>query len=75
MTYIREHQTGQDGPPRRQLQRHRPRVHTRRDMPKLDDYLHYRMIDVSWIKELCRRWSAAYYFGQPGEGSGAPRTC
>ena len=26
-----------------------------RDMAKLDDYLHYRMIDVSSIKELCRR--------------------
>ena len=30
-----------------------------RDMPKLDDYLHYRMIDVSSIKELCRRWYPA----------------
>src|SRR6478736_4811705 len=27
-----------------------------RDMLKLDDFLHYRMIDVSSIKELCRRW-------------------
>ena len=27
-----------------------------RDMPTLDNYLHYRMIDVSSIKELCRRW-------------------
>ncbi len=26
-----------------------------RDMPALDSYLHYRMIDVSSIKELCRR--------------------
>jgi len=25
-------------------------------MPKLIDYLHYRIIDVSSIKELCRRW-------------------
>ena len=25
-------------------------------MPKLNDYLHYRLIDVSTIKELSRRW-------------------
>src|SRR5690606_27638729 len=39
-----------------------------RDMPKLDDYLHYRMIDVSSIKELCRRWYPRSYFGQPEKG-------
>jgi oligoribonuclease len=39
-----------------------------RDMPALDDYLHYRMIDVSSIKELCRRWFPKIYFGQPEKG-------
>ena len=39
-----------------------------RDMPALDDYLHYRMIDVSSIKELCRRWYPRIYFGQPDKG-------
>ena len=39
-----------------------------RDMPHLDDYLHYRMIDVSSIKELCRRWYPRIYFGQPAKG-------
>ena len=39
-----------------------------RDMPALDDYLHYRMIDVSSIKELCRRWYPRIYFGQPPKG-------
>jgi oligoribonuclease len=39
-----------------------------RDMPKLDDYLHYRMIDVSSVKELCRRWYPRIYFGQPEKG-------
>ncbi len=39
-----------------------------RDMPELDAYLHYRMIDVSSIKELCRRWYPRIYFGQPEKG-------
>ncbi|MEV0838426.1 oligoribonuclease [Actinocatenispora sera] len=39
-----------------------------RDMPRLDDFLHYRMVDVSSIKELCRRWYPRAYFGQPQKG-------
>jgi len=39
-----------------------------RDMPALDDFLHYRMIDVSSIKELARRWYPRVYFGQPQKG-------
>lgn len=39
-----------------------------RDMPELDAYLHYRMVDVSSIKELCRRWYPRIYFGQPEKG-------
>ncbi len=39
-----------------------------RDMPELDAYLHYRMIDVSSIKELCRRWYPRVYYGQPPKG-------
>ena len=39
-----------------------------RDMPALDSYLHYRMIDVSSIKELARRWYPRVYFGQPAKG-------
>ncbi|MBV9821381.1 MAG: oligoribonuclease, partial [Actinobacteria bacterium] len=39
-----------------------------RDMPELDAFLHYRMIDVSSIKELARRWYRRVYFGQPAKG-------
>lgn len=39
-----------------------------RDMPDLNTYLHYRMIDVSSIKELSRRWYPRIYFGQPDKG-------
>ena len=39
-----------------------------RDMPRLDDYLHYRMIDVSSIKELAKRWYPRVYQSQPAKG-------
>ncbi|WP_461168318.1 oligoribonuclease [Tsukamurella serpentis] len=38
------------------------------EMPELDAFLHYRMVDVSSIKELCRRWYPRIYFGQPDKG-------
>lgn len=39
-----------------------------RDMAELDAYLHYRMVDVSAIKELCRRWYPRVYYAQPTKG-------
>ena len=39
-----------------------------RYMPELDDHLHYRMVDVSSIKELARRWYPRIYYGQPAKG-------
>jgi oligoribonuclease len=39
-----------------------------RDMPELDNFLHYRMIDVSSIKELARRWYPKVYYAQPAKG-------
>jgi oligoribonuclease len=39
-----------------------------RDMPELDGHLHYRMVDVSSIKELCRRWYPRIYYAQPTKG-------
>jgi oligoribonuclease len=38
-----------------------------RYMAELDDYLHYRSIDVSSLKELCRRWYPALYRKRPGK--------
>ncbi|MCX9190028.1 oligoribonuclease [Carbonactinospora thermoautotrophica] len=36
-----------------------------RDMPKLEGHLHYRIVDVSSIKELARRWYPRVYFNSP----------
>jgi oligoribonuclease len=41
-----------------------------RDMPELDAYLHYRMVDVSSIKELARRWFPRAYFASPAKHGG-----
>jgi len=37
-------------------------------MPALDAHLHYRMVDVSSIKELCRRWYPRIFFAKPEKG-------
>jgi oligoribonuclease len=37
-------------------------------MPALDEHLHYRMIDVSSLKELARRWYPRVYWAQPAKG-------
>jgi len=39
-------------------------------MPRLDDHLHYRMVDVSSIKELARRWYPRVYFNSPTKTGG-----
>ncbi len=41
-----------------------------RDMPELDAYLHYRMVDVSSVKELARRWFPRAYFASPAKHGG-----
>jgi oligoribonuclease len=41
-----------------------------RDLPRLDEYLHYRMIDVSSVKELARRWYPRAYFASPAKVGG-----
>ncbi len=41
-----------------------------RDMPELDAFLHYRMVDVSSVKELARRWYPRAYFNAPKKAGG-----
>lgn len=44
---------------------HVDRIFLQRDMPRIDSYLHYRIIDVSSVKELARRWYPKAYFASP----------
>jgi oligoribonuclease len=39
-------------------------------MPRVDAHVHYRNIDVSSIKELCRRWFPRVYFNSPPKNGG-----
>jgi oligoribonuclease len=41
-----------------------------RDLPGLDAYLHYRLVDVSTVKELARRWFPRAYFNAPQKHGG-----
>jgi oligoribonuclease len=68
MTYITEHVRDPRAAPLCGNSIATDRGFLARDMPRLDHHLHYRMIDVSSIKELCRRWYPRVYFGQPPKG-------
>jgi oligoribonuclease len=41
-----------------------------RDMPALDAHLHYRLVDVSSVKEIARRWYPRAYFASPPKNGG-----
>lgn len=41
-----------------------------RDLPAFDDWLHYRIVDVSSVKELARRWFPRVYYNAPKKAGG-----
>lgn len=41
-----------------------------RHLPEVDDFLHYRSIDVSTVKELARRWQPSVYERAPAKAKG-----
>ncbi len=46
------------------------RLFLARDMPVLEGHLHYRIVDVSSIKELARRWYPRAYYNSPAKTGG-----
>ncbi|WP_183095006.1 oligoribonuclease [Nocardioides stalactiti] len=65
MTYLHEHCGADSRPPLAGNTVATDRGFLARDMQQLDAFLHYRIVDVSSIKELARRWYPRAYFGAP----------
>ncbi|GAB2987038.1 oligoribonuclease [Nocardioides montaniterrae] len=65
MAYIREHCPADSRPPLAGNTVATDRGFIARDMSQLDEFLHYRIIDVSSIKELAKRWYPRAYFAAP----------
>lgn len=65
MAYLREHCPADSRPPLAGNSVATDRGFLARDMPLLDGFLHYRIVDVSSIKELTKRWYPKAYFNAP----------
>jgi oligoribonuclease len=67
LTYVREHCADGTRPPLAGNTVATDRAFISRDMKDLDAFLHYRIVDVSSIKELSRRWYPRAYFASPAK--------
>jgi oligoribonuclease len=67
LAYIREHCPEGSRPPLAGNTVATDRAFLARDMPDLESFLHYRIVDVSSIKELSRRWYPKTYFNAPAK--------
>ena len=65
--YIKEHCAEGSRPPLAGNTVATDRSFLARDMPDLESFLHYRIVDVSSIKELSRRWYPRAYFNAPAK--------
>lgn len=65
LAYIHEHCSEQSRPPLAGNTVATDRAFLARDMAELEQFLHYRIVDVSSIKELSRRWYPRAYFAAP----------
>jgi oligoribonuclease len=67
LAYVREHCADGSRPPLAGNTVGTDRAFLARDMHDLDAFLHYRIVDVSSIKELSRRWYPRVYFSAPAK--------
>jgi oligoribonuclease len=65
LAYIREHCPDGSRPPLAGNTVATDRAFLARDMRDLESFLHYRIVDVSSIKELARRWFPRAYYNSP----------
>jgi len=68
LAYVREHCTDGSRPPLAGNTVATDRAFLARDMAGLEQFLHYRIVDVSSIKELSRRWFPRAYYNAPSKG-------
>jgi oligoribonuclease len=68
LDYVREHVPDPRSAPLAGNSIATDRAFLSRDMPELDGYLHYRMVDVSSVKELARRWYPRVFYAKPEKG-------
>lgn len=67
LTYIKQHVTEPRKAPLAGSSIYVDRMFLNKYMPTLDNYLHYRLVDVSSIKELARRWYPRAYYASPAK--------
>jgi len=67
LAYIKEHCADGSRPPLAGNTVATDRSFLARDMGTLESFLHYRIVDVSSIKELARRWFPRAYFAAPAK--------
>ena len=67
LAYIREHCPDGSRPPLAGNTVATDRAFLARDMRELESFLHYRIVDVSSIKELARRWFPRAYYNSPAK--------
>jgi oligoribonuclease len=67
MAYVTQHCPEGSRPPLAGNTVGTDRMFLARDMPTLDAFLHYRIVDVSSIKELARRWYPRAYYNAPAK--------
>ena len=65
LTYVRQHVPEARKAPLAGSSVYVDRGFLARDMPELDAHLHYRLVDVSSVKEIARRWYPRAYFNSP----------
>lgn len=70
IAYVREHVGEGSRPPLAGNSVGTDRMFLERDMPAFTDLLHYRIVDVSSIKELARRWFPRLYYASPAKRGG-----
>ena len=70
LAYVREHCPDGSRPPLAGNTVATDRSFLARDLPELESFLHYRIVDVSSIKELSRRWFPRAYFAAPAKTGG-----